>query len=147
MFNLFTNLSYPLMAFIACLFTWGITSLGSAVVFLFKKVNKTVLDAMLGFAAGVMIAATFFSLLSPAIEMANNLGMIPWLVVSISFFSGGLLLFLGDILFDKLTAKKENTSHNTKRIVMLISSITLHNIPDGIVFLGSFFKTFVLKLY
>ena len=69
--------------------------------------------------------------------MSNNLGMIPWLVVAISFFSGGLLLFLGDILFDKLTAKKENTSHNTKRIVMLISSITLHNIPDGIVFMGS----------
>lgn len=139
MFNSFINLSYPLQAFIACLFTWLITSLGSAVVFLFKKVNKTVLDAMLGFAAGVMIAATFFSLLSPAIEMATNLEMIAWLVVSISFFGGGLLLFLGDKIFDHFTKKKENKS-NTKRIVMLISSITLHNIPEGLVKMGSFLE-------
>ena len=134
MFLWFNNLSYPIQALIATIFTWAITSLGSAVVFLFKSVNKTVLDALLGFAAGVMIAATFFSLLSPAIEMANNLGMTSWIVVSLSFFAGGLLLYGGDILFDKLTWKKKSTQNNTKRIVMLISSITLHNIPDGIDF-------------
>lgn len=132
MFNIFTNLSYPMQAFIACLFTWFITSLGSSVVFLFKKVNKTVLDAMLGFAAGVMIAATFFSLLSPAIAMANNLGMTSWIVVSLGFFGGGLLLFLGDIIFDYIVKKRNATPSNAKRIVMLISSITLHNIPEGL---------------
>ena len=139
MFNSFINLSYPIQAFIACLFTWFITSLGSAVVFLFKKINKTVLDAMLGFAAGVMIAATFFSLLSPAIDMATNLKMIAWLVVSLGFFAGGLLLFFGDKVFDHFMKKKEN-KNNTKRIVMLISSITLHNIPVGLVKMVSFLQ-------
>ena len=129
-FDWFINLSYPFQAFLACIFTWFVTSLGSAVVFLFKKVNKTVMDAMLGFAAGVMIAATFFSLLSPAIEMANKLEMIAWLVVSIGFFCGGLLLYICDKIFDHFTKKQENNSN--KRIVMLISSITLHNIPDGL---------------
>ena len=127
MFNFFTDLPYSIQALIACLFTWAITSLGSAVVFLFKKVNKTILDALLGFAAGVMIAATFFSLLAPAIEMANKLNMITWLVVSLSFLAGGLLLFFGDKVFDHLTKKREITKNNTKRIIMLISSITLHN--------------------
>ena len=99
MFSWFINLSYPLQALIATLFTWGITALGASVVFLFKTINKNVLDAMLGFAAGVMIAATFFSLISPAIEMAKVLGMIPWLVVSLSFLGGGLLLYIGDKIF------------------------------------------------
>ena len=98
MLDWFINLSHPIQAFIATLFTWGITAIGASVVFLFKKVNKSILDAMLGFAAGVMIAATFFSLLSPAIEMAESLEMIPWLVVSLSFLGGGLLLYLGDEL-------------------------------------------------
>ena len=90
---------------------------------------------MLGFAAGVMIAATFFSLLSPAIEMAESLEMIPWLVVSLSFLGGGLLLYLGDKIFDFLTKKslkKTDEKNKLKRSIMLISSITLHNIPDGL---------------
>lgn len=139
MFIWFTSLNYPIQAMIATIFTWAITSLGSAVVFLFKNVKKSALDAMLGFAAGVMIAATFFSMLSPAIEMATSLNMIPWLVVSLGFLGGGILLFLGDKLFDFLTKKedkkksKENSS--LKRSVMLIASITLHNIPDGLCFM------------
>ena len=136
MLDWFINLSHPIQTFIATLFTWGITAIGASVVFLFKKVNKSILDAMLGFAAGVMIAATFFSLLSPAIEMAESLEMIPWLVVSLSFLGGGLLLYLGDKLFDFLTKKslkKTDEKSKLKRSIMLISSITLHNIPDGLI--------------
>lgn len=130
MFNWFINLAHPLQALLAALLTWGITSLGAAVVFLFKKVNKTMLDAMLGLSAGVMLAATFWSLLSPAIEMANNLNMIAWLVVALGILLGGLLLFIGDKIFDKMTIKKTN-AHSIKRSLMLIFSITLHNIPEG----------------
>lgn len=130
MFDWFLSLSYPIQALIATLFTWGITALGAAIVFLFKKVNKNVLDAMLGFAAGVMIAATFWSLLSPAIEMANSLNMIAWLVVAIGFLGGGLLLFIGDKIFDHFAKNKVN-SGSLKRSIMLMSSMTLHNIPEG----------------
>ena len=84
------------------------------------------MDAMLGFAAGVMTAASFFSLLSPAIEHSEELNLTPWIIVSIGFFSGGLLLFLSDKIFNKLLSKKN------KRILMLVSSITIHNIPEGL---------------
>ena len=130
MINWYMNLNYPTQALIASLFTWGITSLGAAVVFLFKKVNKNTMDAMLGLSAGVMLAATFWSLLSPALEMAENLKLISWLIVSLGVLSGGLLLFCGDKIFDRITKKKTN-SHSIKRSLMLIFSITLHNIPEG----------------
>ena len=130
MINWYVNLNYPIQALIASLFTWGITSLGAAVVFLFKKVNKNTMDAMLGLSAGVMLAATFWSLLSPALEMAENLKLISWLIVSLGVLSGGLLLFCGDKIFDRITKKKTN-SHSIKRSLMLIFSITLHNIPEG----------------
>ena len=130
MINWYMNLNYPIQALIASLFTWGITSLGAAVVFLFKKVNKNTMDAMLGLSAGVMLAATFWSLLSPALEMAENLKLISWLIVSLGVLAGGLLLFCGDKIFDRITKKKTN-SHSIKRSLMLIFSITLHNIPEG----------------
>lgn len=130
MINWYMNLNYPIQALIASLFTWGITSLGAAVVFLFKKVNKNTMDAMLGLSAGVMLAATFWSLLSPALKMAENLKLISWLIVSLGVLSGGLLLFCGDKIFDRITKKKTN-SHSIKRSLMLIFSITLHNIPEG----------------
>lgn len=130
MINWYLNLAYPVQALIATLFTWAITSLGAAVVFLFKKMNKTTMDAMLGLSAGVMLAATFWSLLSPALEMAENLELTPWLIVSLGVLSGGLLLYTGDKIFAKLTKKKSN-SNSIKRSLMLIFSITLHNIPEG----------------
>jgi len=85
---------------------------------------------MLGLAAGVMIAASFFSLLNPALSLSEELDMIPWLVAFIGFFSGGLLLFIGDKVFPKIiNHAKENKS---KRALMLVLSITLHNIPEGL---------------
>lgn len=136
MMNFFTNLNPIIEAFLATLFTYGITVLGAALVFFFKKVNKNVMDAMLGFAAGVMIAASFWSLLSPAIEMASSLNMVPWLIAFTGFFSGGLLLYIGDKIFSyfdkKLSKKKTQDNNKFKRCLMLIFSITLHNIPEGL---------------
>ena len=71
--------NHVMQTFFATLFTWGMTALGAAMVFFFKEINKKVLDSMLGFAAGVMIAASFWSLLSPAIELSESMGLIPWL--------------------------------------------------------------------
>lgn len=126
MFNWFLNLNYIYQALIATLFTYSITALGASIVFFFKKISKNVMDAMLGFAAGVMTAASYFSLLGPAIDHSNNLNINPWLTVTIGFLSGGILLFLADKIFSKLLDKKN------KRILMLISSITIHNIPEGL---------------
>ena len=137
MINIFLELSPVIQAFLATLFTWGVTMLGASIVFFFREVKKEIMDALLGFSAGVMIAASFWSLLSPAIDMANSMNMISWLVVFLGFFSGGLLLFLGDKLYDlmqKKGEKKDNTtSHKLKRCLMLVFSITLHNIPEGLV--------------
>ena len=139
MIEFLSNLNPVIQALLATLFTYGVTALGAALVFLFKKVNKTVMDAMLGFAAGVMIAASFWSLLSPAIEMAQSLNMIPWLIAFTGFFSGGLLLYIGDKIFNhfdkKLSKNKKGQSNKVtsfKRCLMLIFSITMHNIPEGI---------------
>lgn len=133
MIEIFNNLSYPVQALLATLFTWFVTLLGATIVFLFKKVNKSIMDAMLGFAAGVMIAASFFSLLSPAIDMAQNLDLIPWLVCLIGVILGGILLFIGDKVFDIIDKKRATTKNSSiKRCMLLITSITLHNIPEGL---------------
>ena len=124
------KLNPVLQALIATIFTWSITALGAALVYFFKKINKNILDSMLGISAGVMIAASFWSLLSPAISMANNLKMNTMLVVTLGFLSGGLLLFIGDKITSKLQQKKGITTN--KRVLMLITSITLHNIPEGL---------------
>jgi len=127
--NILNNMSPILLAFLATIFTWMITALGASIVFFFKKVNKTILDCMLSIAAGVMIAASFWSLLSPSIEMAENLGMNKIIMPTLGFISGGLLL----VISDKIFQKKSNTiSDKKKRIFMLIFSITMHNIPEGL---------------
>lgn len=130
MYTWFSNLNYCLEALIATIFTWSITAIGASIVFAFRKINKNIMDAMLGFAAGVMIAASFFSLIAPAIEMADKMHMMTWFITTLGFFMGGLLLFIGDKIFDKLI-KKEN-KNSLKRSLMLIFSITLHNIPEGL---------------
>lgn len=126
MFDWFLNLNYIYQALIATIFTYLMTTLGASIVFFFKNISKNIMDAMLGFAAGVMTAASFFSLLSPAIEHAESLKITPWIIISIGFFTGGLLLFLSDKIFTKILSKKN------KRILMLVSSITIHNIPEGL---------------
>ena len=130
MIEYFLSLNHIVQAFLATTFTFLITVLGAAIVFFFKKVNKTFMDGMLGFAAGVMIAASFWSLLSPSIEMANSLNLNSWLIATLGFLSGGILLFISDKIFDILNKNKNNSSK--KRVMMLISSITIHNIPEGL---------------
>ena len=125
MFNWFINLNYIYQALIATIFTYLVTLLGASIVFFFKKINKNIMDAMLGFAAGVMTSASYFSLLAPAIDTSLELNLNPWLITFIGFFSGGILLFIADKMFNKIFTKKN------KRIFMLISSITIHNIPEG----------------
>ena len=126
MINWFMELNYIYQALLATLLTYGITALGASIVFFFKKISKNIMDAMLGFAAGVMIAASYFSLLSPAIDNSISLNLNPWLTILIGFLAGGMLLFLADKIFNKLLSKKN------KRILMLVSSITIHNIPEGL---------------
>lgn len=128
-----TSLNPILQAGLATLFTWGVTAIGASLVYFFKKINKSLMDGMLGFAAGVMIAASFFSLIAPAITMAENLNLTPWLITFLGFFSGGLLLFIGDKVYDLYEKKnpKKGKGFSAKRCIMLVSSITLHNIPEG----------------
>ena len=133
MINWFLNLDFISQAFVATLFTWFITLLGSMVVFFFKKVNKSFMDSMLGFSAGIMLAASFFSLLSPAIDMSNKLKLSPAFVCALGISLGTILLFIGDKAFKIIDEKKKNKTNNSlKRCLVLIISITLHNIPEGL---------------
>ncbi len=132
MINWFVQLAPPLQALLATTFTWLVTLLGASMVVFFKTANKTILDAMLGFAAGVMVAASFWSLLSPSVEMALHLQMNPWLVAASGFLCGGLLLFFGDKFFTYWEERCERISGSGRRCTMLMVSITLHNIPEGL---------------
>jgi len=132
------NTENPIMqTFLATLFTWGVTALGAAMVFFFKEINKKVLDAMLGFAAGVMIAASFWSLLSPAIELSAAMGLIPWLPAVVGFLLGGVFLFGVDHLLPPLhlganMSEAEGIHTTWQRSILLVLAITLHNIPEGL---------------
>lgn len=125
-----------LLAFIATCFTWSVTALGAATVFFFREINRRVLDAMLGFAAGVMIAASFWSLLAPGIRMAEELRQTAWLTAAIGFLSGGAFLWLIDKFLPHLhletRIEEAEGIHTTwSRSVLLVLAITLHNIPEG----------------
>lgn len=133
----FKGLEPTTQALVGTLFTWGVTALGAAFVFFFKSVNRKVLDAMLGFAAGVMIAASFWSLLNPAIEMAEGMGQTPWVPATVGFLAGGIFLWGIDKILPHLhlgyprkDAEGVKTSWN--RSVLLVLAITLHNIPEGL---------------
>jgi len=137
-------LQTPVMqALYAGLFTWGLTALGAALVFLFNTSNRKALDMSLGFTGGVMIAASFWSLLSPAIayvEMQNEMGLSDspsWLAPAIGFFLGALFLFILDKIIPHLHifAKREEAEGvetNWRKTILLVLAIALHNIPEGL---------------
>jgi len=126
-----------LLVLFAALFTWGLTALGASMVFFFKTINQKVLNSMLGFAAGVMIAASFWSLLKPAIEMTEARGDIPWVPAVVGFLAGGAFLLIVDNILPHLhlglkIEKAEGIKTTWKRSVLLVLAITLHNIPEGL---------------
>lgn len=133
----FINLPPILQALAATLFTWGVTALGAGAVFSFKSINRRLLDSMLGFAAGVMIAASFWSLLSPAIEMAEEMDVPAWFPAVTGFLLGGAFLWGVDKILPHLhmglpTNEAEGIKTSWQRSVLLVLAITLHNIPEGL---------------
>ncbi len=137
MVNWFAELNPILQALIATLFTWFVTALGAGLVFFFKTINRKVLDAMLGFAAGVMIAASYWSLLAPAIEMAEESSLPAWVPATTGFLLGGLFLWIADKILPHLhlgfpMAEAEGLKTSWQRSVLLVLAITLHNIPEGL---------------
>lgn len=136
--NLFPASMPPvLMALYATIFTWGMTALGAGMVFFFKSINRKVLDGMLGFAAGVMIAASFWSLLAPSIELASELGIPEWLPAVVGFLAGGFFLKLVDKVLPHLHLglrmdQAEGPKTSLTRSILLVLAITLHNIPEGL---------------
>jgi zinc transporter, ZIP family len=133
----FAGLSPVLQALLACLFTWGMTAAGAALVFAAKNVPRRLLDAMLGFAAGVMIAASFWSLLAPAIELSEDGNLPSWVAPVIGFLAGGVFLRLLDRVLPHLhpgmqLSEAEGVPTSWRRSVLLVSAITLHNIPEGL---------------
>jgi ZIP family zinc transporter len=128
----------PVMqAFFATLFTWGLTAAGAAMIFSKRVISPKQLDAVLGFAAGVMIAASFWSLLAPGIEMAEQMGQIPWLTAVIGFMGGGLFMRLTDKFLPHLhpgleMSQSEGVKTSWQRSTLLVLAITLHNIPEGL---------------
>ena len=124
---------YVIAALAATLGTWFLTALGSAVVFCFPVARARYMNGMLGFAAGVMIAASFWSLLQPAIQRAEEAGGLPaWLVATLGFLAGALFLVLSDVILSRFLCRTEEKSHRIRRSMLLIFSITLHNIPEGL---------------
>lgn len=135
--QMFSGLNPIFQAFIATLFTWFLTALGAGLVFFFKTINRKTLDGMLGFAAGVMIAASYWSLLAPAIEMSEESNLPVWVPATTGFLLGGGFLWIVDKLIPHLhmgfsTEHAEGISTSWHRSVLLVLAITIHNIPEGL---------------
>lgn len=133
----FLELGPIIQALLAGLFTWGLTALGAAIVFLTKNVSQKFLDSMMGFAAGVMIAASVWSLIIPSIEMTEAMGGIGWLPAATGFLVGGLFLRVCDAFLPHLhigspTSDAEGVKTSWRRSTLLVLAITLHNIPEGL---------------
>ncbi len=133
----FSSLHPIVQALIATLFTWALTAIGAGSVFMFKTINRHVLDGMLGFAAGVMIAASFWSLLAPAIDMAKNCSVPCWIPAAAGFMGGGIFIFIIDKIIPHLhpgmpESTTEGIPTSLHRSILLVLAITLHNIPEGL---------------
>jgi ZIP family zinc transporter len=137
MIDTLRHLHPVLQALLATLFTWAMTALGAATVFMARDVSRKVLDGLLGFAAGVMIAASFWSLLAPAIEMSAGAAMPVWFPAAAGFLIGGVFLRIADRLLPHLhigfpLEEAEGIKTSWQRSTLLILAITLHNIPEGL---------------
>lgn len=141
MINFFYEMNPILQSFIASLITFLVTVFGSSLVLFFKKINKNIMDALLGISGGIMFAAAIFSLLLPSIEQANNLGLLTIVVVPASILIGTIIL----IFLNKLVEKKIVKNNGSKNVFLLIISIILHNIPEGIVNLVHTMKGSILN--
>jgi len=133
----FLNLSPPFQAFFAGVFTWAVTALGAAGVYCTRNPSQKALDVMLGFAGGVMVAASFWSLLVPAIEIAEDLGYQGWFPAATGFSAGALALRLLDRLLPHLHPGMQENSPDgppsrLRRTTLLVLAITMHNIPEGL---------------
>ena len=131
----FESINPVLAALYATLFTWFLTALGASFVFFFKNMNRVVLDGMLGFTGGVMIAASFWSLLSPAIEMSKGEGFVKVIPAAVGFALGALFIFGLDKFLPHLHInfkETEGVKSPWQRTTLLVLAITLHNIPEGL---------------
>lgn len=131
------EMSPVLLALLAGLFTWGVTALGAALVFFFKDLNPKLTNIMLGFAAGVMIAASFWSLLAPAIDMSESMGRFSFVPALVGFLFGGLFLYGIDKIIPHLhrwmpKEKAEGIKTSLDKNILLVLAITIHNIPEGL---------------
>lgn len=133
----FKLLSPLMQALLATCFTWFVTALGAGLIFFFTEVKQKVLDGMLGFAAGVMIAATYWSLLAPALEMAEESAFPTWVPAAVGFLLGGAFLRVVDLVLPHLhlgfpMEEAEGIETSLRRSVLLVLAITIHNIPEGL---------------
>lgn len=131
----FESINPVLAALYATLFTWFLTAAGASLVFFFKTMNRVVLDGMLGFTGGVMVAASYWSLLAPAIEMSKGEGFIKVIPAAVGFILGALFLFGLDKALPHLHInfqEKEGIKTPWQRTTLLVLAITLHNIPEGL---------------
>jgi ZIP family zinc transporter len=131
----FENTDPVLGALYATLFTWGLTAFGASFVFIFKEMNRVVLDGMLGFTGGVMVAASFWSLLAPGIEMSEGEGFVKVIPAAVGFALGALFIFALDKVLPHIHINfKEAEGIKTPwhRTTLLVLAITLHNIPEGL---------------
>lgn len=137
MIESFQALNPALQALLAGIFTWGMTALGAAAVFLRQEIDRKVLDWMLGFAGGVMIAASFWSLLLPSIEMSSGSGLPEWIPAAAGFLAGGLFLrgigmTLPHLHPGRPSGETEGPTTSWHRLTLLILAVTIHNIPEGL---------------
>ena len=126
------TISPLLQALLATLLTWGVTALGAALVLFTRRMHPLLMDALLAFGAGVMLASSYFSLLAPSIEYAAAQGQLPWLVAAAGFLAGGLLVLLADHIMRLHAPDYLAGARGHRRCFLLASSITLHNIPEGL---------------